>query len=700
MSELITPELVSLDEDLGAERSSVIRYLAEQVAAQGRSTEVDALYADALAREEKTSTGVPGGIAIPHCRSKAVSEATLAMARLSPAVDFGAKDGPADLVFFIAAPDGADQEHLKLLSKLARSLIRKDFTASLRAARTPADVVALVNGALGIGEPAIAGDGAHAAGSTAAGTAAGDRSSEAAATLGTSPSGTDTTGPAVEQGRSTDTKVRRLVAVTACPTGIAHTYMAADSLVAAAKERGVDLQVETQGSSGATPLDPAVIAAADAVIFAVDVDVRDKQRFAGLPVISAPVKRGIDEPGEMVEEALAAASNPNARRVAGTAGGEQSDDDGGRDGIGSTLKRALLTGVSYMIPFVAGGGLLIALGFLLGGYLITDTADTIVLENNFGNLPDGGLATYLGAVAFKIGQLSLGFLVPALAGYIAYALADRPGIAPGFVAGAVAGFMGAGFLGGIVGGLLAGYVALMIGRLAVPRWLRSLMPVVIIPLLASIVASGLMFLVLGGPIAAITVGLNNWLSGLTGTAAVGLGLILGLMMAVDLGGPVNKVAYSFAVAGLGAGSIDNQAPWQIMAAVMAAGMVPPLAMALATVLDRRRFTVAERENGKAAWLLGAAFISEGAIPFAAADPLRVIPASLLGSAVTGAIVMGTGVTSQAPHGGIFVFFAIGNVAMFVIAIIVGTIISALAVIGLKRYATSKKDAPVAEPVAA
>ena len=700
MSDLITPELVTLDKDLGTERSSVIRYLAEQVAAQGRSTEVDGLYADALAREEKTSTGVPGGIAIPHCRSKAVSEATLAMARLSPPVDFGAKDGAADLVFFIAAPDGADQEHLKLLSKLARSLIKKDFTASLRAARTPADVVALVNGALGIGAaPATAGAGAHAAG--ASGRSATDgRASEAAATLGTSPAGTDTTGPAVDSGRATDTRIRRIVAVTACPTGIAHTYMAADSLVAAAKERGIDLQVETQGSSGATPLDPAVIAAADAVIFAVDVDVRDKQRFAGLPVISAPVKRGIDEPGEMVEEAIAAAQNPNARRVAGTAGGEQADDDGGRDGIGSTLKRALLTGVSYMIPFVAGGGLLIALGFLLGGYLITETADAVVLENSLANLPDGGLGEYLGAVAFKIGQLSLGFLVPALAGYIAYALADRPGIAPGFVAGAVAGFMGAGFLGGIVGGLLAGYVAMMIGRLSVPRWLRSLMPVVIIPLVASIVASGLMFLVLGGPIAAITTGLNNWLSGLTGTAAVGLGLILGLMMAVDLGGPVNKVAYSFAVAGLSAGSIDNQAPWQIMAAVMAAGMVPPLAMALATTLDRRRFTVAERENGKAAWLLGAAFISEGAIPFAAADPLRVIPASLLGSAVTGAIVMGSGVTSQAPHGGIFVFFAIGNILMFVIAILVGTVISALAVIALKRYATSKKDAAGAEPVAA
>ncbi len=711
MSDLITPELVTLDTDLGTERSSVIRYLAEQVAAQGRSTEVDGLYADALARENKTSTGVPGGIAIPHCRSTAVTDATLAMARLAPPVDFGAKDGPADLVFFIAAPDGADQEHLKLLSKLARSLIKKDFTASLRAARTPADVVALVNGALGLGDAptttgGTAGAGAHAAGAsgttgaTTGAAGAGARAGEAAATLGTSPGGTDTTGPAVEHGRSTDTKVRRLVAVTACPTGIAHTYMAADSLVAAAKERGIDLQVETQGSSGATPLDPAVIAAADAVIFAVDVDVRDKQRFAGLPVITSPVKRGIDEPGEMVEEAVAAAQNPNARRVAGTAGGEQTDDDGGRDGIGSTLKRALLTGVSYMIPFVAGGGLLIALGFLLGGYLITETADAVVLENSLGNLPAGGLGEYLGAVAFKIGQLSLGFLVPALAGYIAYALADRPGIAPGFVAGAVAGFMGAGFLGGIVGGLLAGYVAMMIGRLSVPRWLRSLMPVVIIPLVASIVASGLMFLVLGGPIAAITVGLNNWLSGLTGTAAVGLGVILGLMMAIDLGGPVNKVAYSFAVAGLGAGSLENPAPLQIMAAVMAAGMVPPLAMALATLIDRNRFTAPERENGKAAWLLGAAFISEGAIPFAAADPLRVIPASLVGSAVTGAIVMGTGVTSQAPHGGLFVFFAIGNFAMFLVAIVVGTVISALAVIALKRYATSKKKTAVAEPVAA
>lgn len=681
MSAMITPELVVLDKSLGNDRAGVIRRLAELVVAQGRADQVEGLFADALAREEKTATGIPGGIAIPHCRSTAVLEPTLAMARLEPKVDFGAKDGPADLVFFIAAPEGADQQHLKLLSKLARSLIKKDFTAALRAASSEQDIVALVEEALDAG-PAKKDGGA---------TSVNPESADP-----------DTTTPPVAA------RTKRLVAVTACPTGIAHTYMAADSLVAAAKERGIDLQVETQGSSASTPLDPSVIAAADAVIFAVDVDVRDKHRFAGKPVINAPVKRGIDEPGVMVEEALAAADNPNARRVADSSTPGTHDDESGSESIGGQLKRALLTGVSYMIPFVAGGGLLIALGFLLGGYDITGFADDMVVNNSLWNLPtefpetaSGALGAYLGAVLFKIGALSMGFLVPALAGYIAYALADRPGIAPGFVAGAVAGFMGAGFLGAIVGGLLAGYVAMKIGKLSVPRWLRGLMPVVIIPLVASIVASGLMILILGGPIAGLTVALNDWLSGLTGAGALLLGVILGLMMAIDLGGPINKVAYAFAVAGLGAGTVANQAPWQIMAAVMAAGMVPPLAMALATVIDRRRFSLAERENGKAAWLLGSAFISEGAIPFAAADPLRVIPAGMLGSAVTGAIIMGTGVTSQAPHGGIFVFFAIGNVVMFVVAILVGMVISALAVVALKRFAVRKPvPAAASESVAA
>jgi PTS system fructose-specific IIC component len=689
VSQLITTELVELDQNLGSSPEDVIRHLAGKVAANGRATEVEGLFADAFARESKTATGVPGGIAIPHCRSTAVTEPTLVMARLSQPVDFGAKDGPADLIFFIAAPEGADQEHLKLLSKLARSLIKKDFTASLRAAGSEAEVVELVEGALA-DKPAAAAP-AAAAGATAG----------AAATAA---------GATAEPATAGAPRPKRLVAVTACPTGIAHTYMAADSLVAAAKEAGVELQVETQGSSGAKALDPAVIAAADAVIFAVDVDVRGKERFAGMPVVNAPVKRGIDEPDKMVQEALAAADNPNARRVPhfGEDQAQQEAEEKGEH-FGTRLKKALLTGVSYMIPFVAGGGLLIALGFLLGGYDITAYADKILTENTLTNLPTeypelawGPLGAFLGAVMFKIGALSLGFLVPALSGYIAFALADRPGIAPGFVTGAVAGFMGAGFLGGIVGGLLAGYTAHAIGQISVPRWLRGLMPVVIIPLVASLVASGLMFLVLGGPIAAITVGLNDWLNSLTGASAIALGVILGLMMCFDLGGPVNKVAYAFAVAGLGAATIENQAPWQIMAAVMAAGMVPPLAMALAsTVLNKKLFSLAEQENGKAAWLLGASFISEGAIPFAAADPLRVIPASMLGGAVTGAISMAAGVGSKAPHGGIFVFFAIDNFLMFVVAIAAGTVVTAFAIIGLKRYAVRKPVDTVEQvPVAA
>ncbi|MDN3902963.1 fructose-specific PTS transporter subunit EIIC [Arthrobacter sp. YD2] len=734
MSDLITPELVTLDQNLGADKGSVIAHLARAVVSAGRGQSYDDLYADAMAREGKTATGVPGGIAIPHCRSAAVTKATLAMARIDPPVDWGAKDGPADIVFFIAAPEGADQEHLQLLAKLARSLIRKDFTASLRSAATPGDVVELVDGALGLGPgpagtdssgaagPAAAGGaatGATAAGSTGAagssatgssGTAGSSGTGAGATAAGAGAAGTGNGGhgadaPASEGGTgataSDTSKSPHLVAVTACPTGIAHTYMAADSLAAAAAERGIDLQVETQGSAKSTPLDPEIIRNADAVIFATDVDVRDRGRFAGKPVISGPVKRGIDEPGVMIDEAIESINNPNARRVSGGGGGgdEREGAASGGESFGGQLKRALLTGVSYMIPFVAGGGLLIALGFLLGGYELSLQVDEVangdrMLDGtSILNPPPEGFIAYLGAVFWKIGNLSLAFLVPSLAGYIAYALADRPGIAPGFTAGSVALFMDAGFIGGIVGGLLAGYMARWIGNWTVPSWLRGLMPVVIIPLLASLIASGLMILVLGGPIAALTLALNNWLTSLTGVAAIGLGIILGLMMGSDLGGPINKVAYAFAVAGLGEGSFENQVPWEIMAAVMAAGMVPPLGMALAsTVLAKNQFSMALRENGKAAWLLGAAFISEGAIPFAAADFFRVIPSTMLGGAVAGAICMATGVTSQAPHGGIFVFFAIGNILMFVVAILAGTAVTGFVYVALKRFVGPRKNA--------
>lgn len=665
MSDVIDQGLVSLDAPLGADKADVIRALAERVVAAGRATDAEALFADAWAREEKDSTGVPGGIAIPHAKSDAVTQPTLAAARLPEGVDFGSFDGPADLVFLIAVPTASTQDHLAVLSTLARSLIRDEFVASLRSAPDTATFVRYVEEALAP-EPAAAPAAAGAAGAAGAAATAGAMDAAASAP------------------RHTGKPV--LIAVTACPTGIAHTYMAADALAKAADQEGVELHVETQGSAGATPLAPSVIERADAVVFAVDVDVRDQSRFAGKPVVRGPVKRGIDHPTEMIREAVAAIDDPAAPRVAGDAAVQSAEAAAANEHFGQKVKRVLLTGVSYMIPFVAGGGLLIALGFLFGGYDITDNAAEIVTTNNLFNLPEGGILAYLGAVFFIIGQISMGFLVPALAGYIAYAIADRPGIAPGFVAGSVAGLMGAGFIGGLVGGILAGWVALMFARLDVPRWLRGLMPVVIIPLVASIVASGLMIVVLGGPIAALSTALNDWLAGLSGAAAVVLGLILGAMMGFDLGGPVNKVAYSFAVAGLGAATVDNQSPLMVMAAVMAAGMVPPLAMALATVLDRRLFTPVERENGKAAWLLGAAFISEGAIPFAAADLFRVIPASILGGAVAGAICMGMGVTSQAPHGGIFVFFAIGNLLWFVIAIIAGTVVGALVVIALKRWA--------------
>ncbi|MEU0505045.1 fructose-specific PTS transporter subunit EIIC [Nocardia sp. NPDC005998] len=651
---IITAELISLDTDLGAAKEAVIAALARRLTDNGRATSAAALRDAALARESQSATGLPGGIAIPHCRNAAVTSASLGFARLAPAVDFGAADGPADLVFLIAAPEGAGAEHMKLLSSLARALVRPEFVGSLRAAVSADEVVSLVTDVLAQ-KPAM--------------------TPKASAPEATTPAPHSASADEINA-----VAERTIVAVTACPTGIAHTYMAADSLVAAGDRAGVTVHVETQGSGGSTPLRPEVIAAASAVIFATDVGVRGRERFAGKPVVESGVKRAINEPDTMVADALRAALDPKAATVAGSARPE-TDSAPAALGWGTRLRQILLTGVSYMIPFVAAGGLLIALGFLFGGYEIADHAKKIVLDNSLTALPDGGLPTYLGAVLFQLGSLAFGFLVPALAGYIAFAIADRPGLAPGFTAGAVAVFVGAGFLGGLVGGLIAGFAALWVAKLPAPPWARGLMPVVVIPLFASLTVGALMFIVLGKPLAAITSGLTNWLNSLTGTSALALGVILGLMMCFDLGGPVNKAAYSFAVAGL---SVTDPASLRIMAAVMAAGMVPPLAMALASTLRPRLFTTAERENGKAAWLLGASFISEGAIPFAAADPLRVIPSMMAGGAVTGALIMATGTTLSAPHGGIFVFFAVGHIVWFLAALAAGTAVATLCVTAAKE----------------
>ena len=610
MSDLITADLVLLGENLGDTRFDVIAKLAEAVVKAGRATDFEQLYAAAEARESKTDTGIPGGIAIPHCRSAAVTEPTLAMARPNPAVSFGAKDGPADLIFFIAAPDGADQAHLKLLSTRARSLMKKSFTASLREASSAEEIVELVNGALGVGEKKAETKPAEALATPATAAQEAPKASEGA--------------PAV----------KKLVAVTACPTGIAHTYMAADALKYAADELGYDLKVETQGSSGNETLSQADIDAADAVIFAVSVNVRDRNRFAGKPFVESPVKRGIDEPKEMIAEALAEAENPNGARVAAAASSGE-DSAGATEGAwGSRIYKAVMTGISYMIPFVAAGGILVALGFVFEAITMPNLGDVdtkaILGSATLFNLGDVHWTLYLGVVLQTIGGFGLSLMVPALAAYIAYGLAQRPGIAPGFIAGSVALAVNAGFLGGIVGGILAGLIAYALGTLKLPRWLGSMMPVVVTPLVTSLVAGLAMYLLLGAPLAWVMTTLQDWLTSMSGGSALVLGLILGAMMASDLGGPINKAAYLFATAGLSSGATVNQ---EIMAAVIISGMVGALA---------------------------------------------------------GAISMSAHVASPAPHGGIWIIGLAQNPLMFFVAVLAGTVVSALVYVVLKSVGARSK----------
>ena len=509
---IITEELVRLDVSLGDDKTAVIRGLADLVAQAGRTASPEGLTEDALAREATSSTGLPGGIAIPHCRTEHVDVPTLAFARLEPGTDFGAKDGPADLAFLIAAPAGGDATHLEVLTQLARALVRPEFTDGLRRAETPADVVALVD----VGGPA---EGAC-------------RRPAAAPRNAAAP--TTEAAPAAR---------RSIVAVTACPTGIAHTYMAAEALEAAAARAGVDIHIETQGSAGSTPLPRETIAAASAAIFAADVGVRDRGRFAGKPVVASGVKRAIDDGDAMIAEALRFVDDPNAPRVEGSAGGAGGADAAsgstGEEPWGLRIRRVLMTGVSYMIPFVAAGGLLIALSFLFGGYEIVGPAGEIATNNTLFNLPslsenglehalfDSSFFAYLGSMCFVLGATAFKFLVPALAGYIAYAIADRPGIAPGFVMGAIAIDLGGfgtpqtGFLGGIIGGVLAGVIAHWIAVRKVPGWLRGLMPVLVIPLLTTLVAGLIMLVVLAKPLGALMDALND---GLTSMAEGGAGV--------------------------------------------------------------------------------------------------------------------------------------------------------------------------------
>lgn len=708
MSEnIITTFLVRLDADLGDSADAVIHHLAQLLGETGRVNSAGQLASDVLAREATSRTGLPGGIAIPHCRSEAVVETSVVFARLSRPVDFGAKDGPADLVFLLAAPVGSGSAHLKLLSTLARALLRKEFLASLRNAPDRETVVGLIRGTL---QPPATGPATPApvtipaspttpgpGGGTAPG-ATDEAASNDAPVTDPAPEADSAGSIAPPPESSQKSGLCRIVAVTACPTGIAHTYMAADALLQRAAARGdVELTVETQGSAARSPIAPAIIEAADVVILAADIEVEDKARFTGLPVLTTAVRRALNDPDAVLDEAIAAARDPRSPRLP-TAGSTRSGSVERTDevtGWARRIRQAVMTGVSYMIPFIAAGGLLMALGYLVGGPDIAGGWSYIVANHSPVSLPSrvleingtevifdrSGIVLYLGAALFGTGELAMQLMVPALSGFIAYGLAGRPGIAPGFIGGAISIFLGAGFIGALVTGILAGLVAWQISTWRVPRLIASLVPVVISPLLSTLVVGLVMFALLGRPLEGLMSALTGWLGSLEGSSAMLLGAVLGLMMCVDLGGPVNKSAYLFATASLSTGT---EAAVTVMAAVMAAGMVPPIAMSVATMIRAELFTPAERANGKSAWLLGLSFITEGAIPFAAADPFRVLPSLILGGAAAGAVSMSLMVGSQAPHGGVFVLFAVDPWWGLLLAVLIGSLVSALAVLSIKK----------------
>jgi fructose PTS system EIIBC or EIIC component len=691
---LITDEQVVLDLT-GADRHEATRALAERLVASGRCTDLDTFLADVTERESKMATGLPGGIGIPHARSAAITEPSLVFGRSSDGIDWGAKDGPATLVFLIAAPEGGGDAHMQMLPKLARALMKKDFKAALAAATTEAEVVGIVEAQVALDPPKAAPASAAATSTAATATA----NTAADAVVAQRDSAAPTSSVAVDDGPRSLT----LVGVTSCPTGIAHTYMAAESLENAAKAAGHVMKVETQGSAGTTPLSAAEIAAADAVIFAHDLPVKDAARFAGKPIVDVGVKKGISDGPALIEEAALIAAQWRAHpQLAAEAMSAGPAVQGGLstkvDNDASTLTKLrqwLMTGVSYMIPFVAAGGILIAISFMLAQIAMGSQGPIEVVK--YGLTAEGSFnitqnfnpfewMSWAG-LCFVIGGAAFGFLVPILSGFIAFAIADRPGLVPGIVGGFIASTMGAGFLGGLVTGLLGGFVARWISGWKVHKGVRGVMPVVVIPLLSTLITAGLFITILGRPIVALSDSLTSALNGMSGTSAILLGAILGAMMGFDLGGPINKVAYAFATAGLAtAGAASDSPQLKIMAAVMAAGMVAPLAMALSTTLRPHLFSEPERENGKAAWLLGFSFISEGAIPFAAADPVRIIASSVVGSSICGALAMAFGLGIRAPHGGIWVLPIMGSLSqimLFLVALAVGVVVMAALVITLK-----------------
>ena len=638
--DLLAAESINLN-GTPAGKTEALNQCIDLMAKSGKIADVETYRKGVFAREEEGTTGIGMGIAIPHCKSDAVTKAGLAAMVVKDGVDFESLDGtPAKIIFLIAAPNTEDNVHLQVLSKLSVMLMDEQFTNSLINAGSVDEFLNIID------------------------------SAEKAK---------DEKEVAKEAKAKEPVEVKKndvfIVAVTACPTGIAHTYMAAEAIEKKAKELGYQVKVETRGSGGAkNVLTDDEIAKAAGVIVACDTNV-PTDRFDGKKVIECQVSDGINKAEELVKR-IAAGDAP----VFKASGKKEASHSsvGGKESIGHQIYKHLMNGVSHMLPFVVGGGILIAIAFLIDGFSVDLNSLPADQRSNFGTITQA-------AALFKgIGGTAFGFMLPILAGFIAMSIADRPGLAVGFVGGSIAANGTSGFLGALVAGFVAGYIVLLLKKIfsKLPESLDGMKPVLLYPLLGIFIVGVIMQFIVEPPIGALNTAINNGLNGLNGASAVVLGVLLGGMMAVDMGGPVNKAAYVFGTASIAAGN------YNIMAAVMIGGMVPPLAIALATIFFKNKFTAEERKAGPTNFIMGLSFITEGAIPFAASDPLHVLPACVVGSAVAGGLSMAFGCTLMAPHGGIFVVPTIGNPLMYLVALVIGAFI-ACGLLGLLKKKVSE-----------
>lgn len=638
--DLLAAESINLN-GTPAGKTEALNQCIDLMAKSGKISDVEKYRKGVFAREEEGTTGIGMGIAIPHCKSDAVTKAGLAAMVVKDGVDFESLDGtPAKIIFLIAAPNTEDNVHLQVLSKLSVMLMDEQFTNSLINAGSVDEFLNIID------------------------------SAEKAK---------DEKEAAKEVKAKEPVEVKKddvfIVAVTACPTGIAHTYMAAEAIEKKAKELGYQVKVETRGSGGAkNVLTDDEIAKAAGVIVACDTNV-PTDRFDGKKVIECQVSDGINKAEELIKR-IAAGDAP----VFKASGKKEASHSsvGGKESVGHQIYKHLMNGVSHMLPFVVGGGILIAIAFLIDGFSVDLNSLPADQRANFGTITQA-------AAMFKgIGGTAFGFMLPILAGFIAMSIADRPGLAVGFVGGSIAANGTSGFLGALVAGFVAGYIVLLLKKVfsKLPESLDGMKPVLLYPLLGIFLVGVIMQFVVEPPIGALNTAINNGLNGLNGASAVVLGVLLGGMMSVDMGGPVNKAAYVFGTASIAAGN------YNIMAAVMIGGMVPPIAIALATIFFKNKFTAEERKAGPTNFIMGLSFITEGAIPFAASDPLHVLPACVVGSAVAGGLSMAFGCTLMAPHGGIFVVPTIGNPLMYLVALVIGSFI-ACGLLGLLKKKVSE-----------